>query len=206
MTENIATMTTDQLFQSTSDALEIAKMAEADSNWELYEQAMDFYYRETSLMKTVEVILKIAMKAVEKKDWDMCRRCFEDVYSFMPVTWARTLNISRMYEARLIIATLHDSDFVNIADKGSSANILATKALEYTLENGSPEERHAIMKGANPQLYEILSSPLGITDDGLKVIDVDDCAKALGIPVQELLEVSPDSAFLPEGTKINPIQ
>jgi len=41
--------------------------------------------------------------------------------------------------------------------------------------------------------------------DGFKVIDVEDCAKALGIPVDEYLEMLNDSDFLPEGVRVNPI-
>ena len=57
----------------------------------------------------------------------------------------------------------------------------------------------------NPQLYELIKSPLGITDDGRKVINLEDCAKALGISVVEYREMLTDSDFLPEGVKVNPI-
>ena len=201
-------MITDQQVESAFDALEIAKKAKAASDCELYEQAMDFYYREMSLITAINVGLEEANKAAEEEDWDTWRNCMENVYFLMPVTLARTWEISSVSQAKFILETLHDGHYrkdVDIAHKGSAANLLATKALEYIAENGSREEWLAIMKGAYPQLYEIVTSPLGITDDGFKVIDVEDCAKALGIPLDELIEMSPDNAFLPEGTKVNPI-
>jgi hypothetical protein len=203
MTENIDKMITGRQFQSTSEALEIAKKALSVRDYELYEQARVFYYRETSQMEFIEMLKGVVIETAGKGDLDMCLYCIEDVYSYMPVTAARTYEISCFAEAKLIIDTLVYSKIVNIADEGSAANLLATKALEYIYENGSFEESLAIIKGANPRLYEIVTSPFGITDDGRKVIDVEDCAKALGIPVDELIEMSPDSAFLPEGTKVN---
>jgi hypothetical protein len=150
----------------------------------------------------------VVIEAAGKGDLDMGRRCAEDVYSYMPITGARTWDISSVLEAKFIINTLHDRHYrkdVDIADKGSAANLLATKALNYAYENGSRENRDAIMEGANPQLYELIKYPLGITDDGRKVIDIKDCAKALGMPVDEYREMLTDSDFVPEGVRVNPI-
>ena len=205
MSENIDTKIKGKKFRSTIHALETARKAVLASDDKLYEQAMHFYYVEISRKKAVNIGLEKANKAAEKEDWDMYRNWMEFVYSSMPVTWAATWQISNVSQAKFILQTLLDRRNEDMANEGSAANLLASRAQEYVAENGSPEERLAIMRGANPQLYEIVTSPLGITDDGFKVIDVEDCAKALGIPVDEYLEMLTDSDFLPEGAKINPI-
>ena len=205
MTENIDTIITGKRFQSVEHALEIGKKATSTYDFKLCEQAGDFICREISLIKAMRIKFEEACKTAEEKDWDTYRNCMKSVYSLMPVTWVPNWEISSVNEACFILETLLHTKGVNIADKGSAANLLATKALNYAYENGSHENREAILEGANPQLYELVKYPLGITDDGKKVINLEDCAKALGISVDEYREMLTDSDFLPEGVRVNPI-
>jgi phage antirepressor YoqD-like protein len=196
MTENIDTIITDKQFQSTDDALKIAKKALSVKDYELYEQARDFYYRETSQMEFVEMLKGVVIEAVGKGDLDMFSHCIVEIYSYMPATAVRTYEISNMVEARYIVETLLHSKIVNIADEGSAANLLAAKALDYAYENGSREIRDAILEGANPQLYELMKSPLEEYEVLKPTSDVADRIAAWTGPVcinacAKILEISP---------------
>lgn len=205
MSENSNRIIADKKFKSIYHAFAIAKKVATANDDELFDQAMRFINLEYILILSTANQINKANNAYEKKDWATFGKCMENAFCLMPLTIVATCEIATMNEAIFILHTLQNRWDVDITDEGSAANLLAKKALDFAWENGDHEIRNAILKGANPQLYEVINSPLGITDDGFKVIDVEDCAKALGIPVDEYLEMLNDSDFLPEGVRVNPI-